>query len=95
METIFLISIVLMLVTLFIGTPVAIALGVSGLVGLYAVFGENSLIIGAKVFTDTLNDFILLAIPLYIIMGVILARGELAKSYFDFLTLSCATFQGG
>ncbi|AGL00250.1 TRAP transporter large permease [Desulfoscipio gibsoniae] len=95
METIFLISIVLMLVTLFIGTPVAIALGVSGLVGLYAVFGENSLIIGAKVFTDTLNDFILLAIPLYIIMGVILARGGVGKKLFRLFDAFLRHIPGG
>jgi C4-dicarboxylate transporter DctM subunit len=79
-------SAILMIVMLFIGVPVAVSLGVGGMLGCYLYFGSSSLTIAAQIMGASLESFILLAVPLFITMGVVLAKskvGEKLYSLFD------------
>jgi len=77
-----LLSLIILIVLLFTGAPVFMAMSIAGLIGIYPLFGSTSLIIASKVFLDTPNSFILLAVPLFILMGVILARGGIGEKLY-------------
>ena len=75
---------ILLLVLLFSGLPVAFALGVSGIVGMVLFLGgEGALaqlpIIGYK----SLDDFVLTAVPMYILMSQILLTGKVGNDLFE------------
>lgn len=75
---------VLLLVLLFSGLPVAFALGLSGVVGMVLFLGgEGALaqlpILGYK----SLNDFVLTAVPMYILMSQILLTGKVGNDLFE------------
>lgn len=74
----------LLLLLLAAGMPVAFALAMAGLVGMY--FFMN----GAAVFTQvpmiaykTLDDFVITAVPLYILMSHILLSGKVGNDLFE------------
>lgn len=75
---------VLLLVLLFSGLPVAFALGLSGVAGMVLFLGgEGALaqlpIIGYK----SLDDFVLTAVPMYILMSQILLTGKVGNDLFE------------
>lgn len=75
---------VLLLVLLFSGLPVAFALGLSGVAGMILFLGgEGALaqlpIIGYK----SLDDFVLTAVPMYILMSQILLTGKVGNDLFE------------
>lgn len=75
---------VLLLVLLFSGLPVAFALGLSGVAGMMLFLGgEGALaqlpIIGYK----SLDDFVLTAVPMYILMSQILLTGKVGNDLFE------------
>lgn len=75
---------VLLLLLLFSGLPVAFALGLSGVVGMILFLGgEGALaqlpIIGYK----SLDDFVLTAVPMYILMSQILLTGKVGNDLFE------------
>ena len=75
---------VLLLVLLFSGLPVAFALGLSGVVGMVLFLGgEGALaqlpILGYK----SLDDFVLTAVPMYILMSQILLTGKVGNDLFE------------
>jgi len=95
MTTILIISIGLMVVLLFIGTPVAVSLCVSGAVGLYLSFGSSGLATAAIVLGSTLENFIILAIPLFIVMGVILSESGVGEKLYNFFDAYLRHIPGG
>ncbi len=75
---------ILLLVLLFSGLPVAFALGLSGVVGMVLFLGgEGALaqlpILGYK----SLDDFVLTAVPMYILMSQILLTGKVGNDLFE------------
>ena len=75
---------VLLLVLLAIGLPVAFSLGLGGVAGMLAFMGgEGALaqlpIIGYK----SLDDFVLTAVPMYILMSQILLTGKVGNNLFE------------
>ncbi len=95
MTTILIISIGLMVALLFIGTPVAVSLCVSGAVGLYLSFGSSALTTVAIVLGSALENFIILAIPLFIVMGVILAESGVGEKLYNFFDAYLRHIPGG
>lgn len=85
----------LMIALLFIGTPVPVALAVGGMTGLYALVGDGALVVAAKVTFDTMNDFILLAIPLFILMGNVLSRGGVGEKLYKLFDAFLRQIPGG
>ncbi len=73
-----------MLVAIFIGLPVAIALGSVGMLGLYYVGGMPTLVImtGSTALHE-LSHFSLLAIPLFMLMGAIVTASGIGIAITD------------
>lgn len=89
------ISSILMVVMLFMGVPIAICLGFGGMIGLYLFFGAPSLTISVQVMASTLQSFILLAIPLFITMGIILAKSGVGERIYKFFDTYLRHIPGG
>ncbi len=75
---------ILLLVLLFSGLPVAFSLGLGGVAGMVLFMGgEGALaqlpIIGYK----SLDDFVLVSIPLYILMSQVLLTGKVGNDLFE------------
>jgi C4-dicarboxylate transporter DctM subunit len=76
-----------MLLAIFIGLPVAIALGSVGLLGLYYVGGTKTVIImtGSTAIHE-LSHFGLLAIPLFMLMGTAVTVSGIGRDIADVVT---------
>ena len=72
-------------VTLFIGVPIAIAVGSSALMAsiVNPVFPANANFVFRGMIT-ALDTYVLLAVPMFILSGVIMARGGISQKLFDF-----------
>lgn len=81
-------------VTLLIGVPIAISLGVSALVAIY--FGTTLPldIIAQKAFTS-LDNFSLLAIPFFMLAGVLMGKGGVSKRLLDLASTMVGWITGG
>lgn len=65
-----------------LGTPIFISLGLSGLVGLYIIMGTRGFFqLPTSIFAQ-LNSFVLVAIPLYILMGELIFVTGVGKDIF-------------
>ena len=78
---------ILLLVLLALGLPVAFALGMGGVAGMLAFMdGESALnqlpILGYK----SLDDFVLTAVPMYILMSQILLTGKVGNNLLSWPT---------
>ena len=75
---------ILLLLMLAIGLPVAFSLGLGGVMGMFAFMpGDGALaqipIIGYK----SLDDFVLTAVPMYVLMSQILLTGKVGNNLFE------------
>ncbi len=75
---------VLLLILLALGLPVAFSLGMGGVAGMLAFMGGDGAlaqlpIIGYK----SLDDFVLTAVPMYILMSQILLTGKVGNNLFE------------
>lgn len=77
------VSLALLLSLLFIGTPIFVALGASGLIGLYLGKGPIALSLIPSSVIGQLNSFELIAIPLFILMGNLLAATPIGTILFE------------
>ncbi len=76
-----------MLVAIFIGLPVAIALGSVGILGLYYVGGTRTVIImTGSTAVNELSHFGLLAIPLFMLMGTAVTMSGIGRDVADVVT---------
>lgn len=81
-------------ICLFIGVPIAISLGVSALVAIY--FGSTLPlgIITQKAFSS-LDSFPLLAIPFFMLAGVLMGKGGVSKRLLDLASVLVGWMTGG
>ena len=77
----FFLVILLLLLILFIGLPVAFSLGTTSLL-LVFLFGLPMKVVGSSIFTS-LDSFVVLSIPLYVLMSQILLDGRVGDDLFD------------
>lgn len=87
---------ILLLVLLFSGLPVAFSLGLGGVAGIVLFMGgEGALaqipIIGYK----SLDDFVLVSIPLYILMSQVLLTGKVGNDLFELANKWLCHLPGG
>ncbi len=83
----------LLCVLLFAGLPVAFALGVSGVAGLLAT--DQSLLVVAESLYSALDDFVLLALPLFIFMSHLLLKAGIGEDIFAVMHIFFRHFPGG
>ena len=83
------------IVCLISGFPVAFALG--GVSFLYAIFlwGSQSVMMSAYSTLDVMANFIMVAIPLFVLMGNILGKSGVAENLFKTLYLWLGPIRGG
>ena len=88
-------TVVLLIVFLLLGMPIAVAMGITGMGFLYVMYGDGSLAIASKVMFDCLNDFTLLTIPLFVLMGAIMMKGGIGDEIFNFFDTIVGHLPGG
>ncbi|MBU1212128.1 MAG: TRAP transporter large permease subunit [Alphaproteobacteria bacterium] len=77
------------------GVPVAISLAVSGLVFGYLGFGDGLFnLLPARMY-GVVTNYTLLALPLFIFMGVMLEKSKLAEDLLDTIGLAMGGLSGG
>ncbi|MCZ7561063.1 MAG: TRAP transporter large permease [Burkholderiaceae bacterium] len=85
---------VMLFVFMFMGMPVAVALGLSSLLTI-PVFGHDSLASLALKLYETSEHFTLLAIPFFILGGVFMTTGGVARRMIRFAIACVGHFHGG
>ncbi|MBM6596699.1 TRAP transporter large permease [Microvirga pudoricolor] len=78
-----------------IGIPLAFATLATAIVIGFTMFGPQSTIIIASRIYDNANNYVLITVPLFIIMGILLERGGIAARIFSVLHLWTARLPGG
>lgn len=92
-EVIMLVSFGLILLLLFLGTPVAGALGVGGILSAFFFLGKMGIIEYAS--WSVGNSFIFSAIPLFVFMGHLLLHSGVSERLYDGATALVGKLQGG
>ena len=82
-------------VVLLSGVPVAVGLGVVAISFLLIFEGPSSLTIMAELFFGKLDDFTLLAIPMFIVMGAAIAASQAGADLYDALDRWLHKIPGG
>ncbi len=82
-------------VLLFIGFPVAIALAASGLLFGYLGFGMGLFNLLPQRIFGLMENYTLLAIPLFVFMGVMLERSRIAEELLDVIGHAAGGLRGG
>jgi C4-dicarboxylate transporter DctM subunit len=93
---VFTLTLVSLGVLLILGVPIAVSLLISGTVGYMLTIGfdPGMTALAQLAYTD-LNSFVIIAIPLYILMGQIMLKGESGRDLFDFAQRIVGRLPGG
>ncbi|MCX7156668.1 MAG: TRAP transporter large permease [Rhodocyclales bacterium] len=92
MSILFLFSV--MLLTMLIGVPIAMSLGLTSVLTLL-LFGQESLAALALKFFQATQKYELLAVPFFILAGSFLTTGGVARRMIDFANAAVGHFRGG
>ncbi|SDP43543.1 Tripartite ATP-independent transporter, DctM component [Desulforhopalus singaporensis] len=84
-----------MLILMVLGVPIAFCLGAVGLTTTLWLWGSSSLDLVYFTVWNVQNNFILIAVPLFIFMGYILQGSGVAKDLFDAVYLWAGRIRGG
>lgn len=76
-----------LLVFLFVGMPVAFALGAIGCLGIYLLFGVSQFTQIPLTAFNALNSWPLTAAPLFILGGMLMSEAKIAERIFSFVEL--------
>ena len=87
--------VVILLVLIAVGAPIFLALGAAGLTGLYMARGSMAFFFAPTSFFSQLNTFELIALPLFILMGEILAATPVGQNLFRAAALWLHWLRGG
>lgn len=92
----FIIAVATLFVLLILGIPIAVTLLISGMVGYMLTIGfEPGLTALAQTAFSDVNSFVIAAIPLYILMGQIMLKGQAGRDLFDFAQRMVGRLPGG
>src|SRR3546814_17479763 len=94
-QTLALLMCVAFLGMLFLGVPVAIALLVSGFTFGYLGFGMTLFNLVPLRIYGVVSNYTLMAVPLFVFMGVMLERSRLAEDLLDVIGFCCGRLPGG
>lgn len=84
-----------MLILMTLGVPIAFCLGSVGLITTIFLWGMSSIDLVYFTLWNVLNNFILIAVPLFIFMGYVLHGSGVAKDLFDAVYLWAGRIRGG
>src|SRR3972149_5260004 len=74
-----------MMILLAIGVPVAFTLGSLGFLFTLLLWGPEALYIGAAAASGQIMNYVLLAVPLFVLMGCVLERTALADELYEMM----------
>lgn len=84
------------IILLLVGIPVGFSLAIAGTVGMLFTMGiEKVFVTLPTLLYGSLNNFVLIAIPLYVLMGNIIIHGKLSDEIYDTLNEFVGHFHGG
>lgn len=89
------IVVAIMLGLIAIGSPIFLALGAAGLAGLYMARGSMAFFFGPTSLFSQLNSFELLALPLFVLMGNLLASTPVGRNLFHAASVWLQWLRGG
>ena len=78
-----------MIALLFLGLHVATALLLTAIVAIQVYFGGSLLNVYGTQLWSAMEDYILLSVPLYLLLGEILVRSGATDKMYGALALSC------
>ena len=90
---IFMIMMIIFIIAIFIGIPIAYCIGISGLVGLF-ISGISVEFVAKTVFTG-LDSYTFLAIPMFILAGLIMEKGGISNRLIKLATSLVGNVYGG
>lgn len=82
-------------VLLFLNVPIAFAIGISTLLTILTVGELPALKLVAHTMATGIDSFALLAIPFFILAGLFMGRGGIARRLIDFANVLVGRFRGG
>ncbi|MHA6250802.1 TRAP transporter large permease [Oceanobacillus sp. CAU 1775] len=88
-------TLVVFAIFLFIRVPIAIVLGISGVVLLFVSGNEGMIMNGPQRLFSSLESYSLLAIPLFMLAGEIMNSGGITRRLIDFAQKFVGHFRGG
>ncbi len=90
-----LVLVVSFVILLVLNVPVAFCMGISTLLGVLVAGNLPSLQIVAQKMATGIDSFALLAIPFFILSGLFMGRGGIARRLIDFANVIVGRFRGG
>src|SRR5215475_9406898 len=86
-----------MVLMLLAGTPIAVALAASGMLGIYLVTGDFARVLGIISLApySSVADYALTTIPMFILMAYFSASSGLAKDLYAAASNWCSHIKGG
>lgn len=84
-----------MLFMMAIGAPLAWALMISGMLSAYLMFGTGGLDLLLASAYSTMDNFILISLPLFLLMGLVLERSGIADDLFGMIYKLMGSMPGG
>ncbi len=94
MSVAFIVFLLIFVISLFLGAPIYISLLSSGLAYVYLHGGIDSMAVMAKMY-GSLNNFVLLAIPMFMMVGKLMNTGGITDRIFGFCRACLGHFPGG
>lgn len=77
-----------------LGVPLAVALGLAGVATL-TIYTPMPLDLLTQTMFSSMNSFLLVAVPLFILVGAVMEKGRVAERIFDFAELMVGWMPGG
>lgn len=94
MLEVILILVVVFAVLLFMNVPIAVAIAFASLLAMLIDGHDPSLMVASKM-ANGIDSFALLAIPFFILSGLLMGRGGMARRLMDFAAAVVGRFPGG
>ena len=85
----------LFMIILFNGMPVSFAMGLFGIIGLFMLVGEPSVIQAPMIAYNTCDSIVIVAFPLFVLSGTILEAGNIGPRIFHFANTLVRHLPGG
>ena len=95
MSLVVIVLIVSFVTLLSVNVPVAFAIGISTMLGILATGELPAFLLVAQRMATGIDNFTLLAIPFFILAGLLMGRGGIAQRLIDLAEVMVGRFRGG
>ena len=89
----FFLSILMFVITLIIGVPIGISMGLTGIIGIITLTGVPLKVVAQRMFTG-LDSFPLMCIPFFVMAGEIMNKSEITDRIVNFVNVLFGRFRG-